>query len=118
MPSPTVEEVETRLETVQCAICKGSSFGVDRRFMQTDGEWRGICKKCHYSFPIYTDMEFYHAHTTGYPLPAQGDVLSDLQSPRREPQFSCHHVRPGIHLFPDLYGLPENLPGAFLPGSL
>ena len=59
MPSPTIEEVETRLETVQCPICKESSFGVDRRFMQSDGEWRGVCKKCRYSFPIYTDMEFY-----------------------------------------------------------
>jgi RNase P subunit RPR2 len=59
MPSPTVEEVETRLETVQCAICKGSSFGIDQRFTQADGEWRGVCKKCYYSFPIYTDMEFY-----------------------------------------------------------
>jgi hypothetical protein len=59
MPSPTVKEVETRLETVQCAICKGSSFGIDQRFTQADGEWRGVCKKCYYSFPVYTDMEFY-----------------------------------------------------------
>jgi DNA-directed RNA polymerase subunit M/transcription elongation factor TFIIS len=59
MPNPTVKEVETRLETIQCAICKGSSFGIDQRFMQADGEWRGVCKKCYYSFPIYTDMEFY-----------------------------------------------------------
>ena len=59
MPNPTVKEVETRLATVQCAICKGSSFGIDERFMQADGEWRGICRKCYYTFPIYTDMEFY-----------------------------------------------------------
>jgi uncharacterized protein YbaR (Trm112 family) len=59
MPNPTVKEVETRLETVQCAICKGSSFGIDERSMQADGEWRGICRKCYYTFPIYTDMEFY-----------------------------------------------------------
>jgi uncharacterized protein YbaR (Trm112 family) len=59
MPNPTVKEVETRLGTVQCAICKGSSFGIDERFMQADGEWRGICRKCYYTFPIYTDMEFY-----------------------------------------------------------
>ena len=59
MPSITVKEVEARLESVHCAICKGSSFGVDQRFMQADGEWRGVCKKCYYSFPIYTDMEFY-----------------------------------------------------------
>ncbi|MDP1769231.1 MAG: hypothetical protein Q8L74_10575 [Nitrospirota bacterium] len=59
MPNLTVKEVESRLETVQCAICKESRFGVDQRFMQADGEWRGVCKKCYYSFPIYTDMEFY-----------------------------------------------------------
>ncbi|HET9846222.1 MAG TPA: hypothetical protein VFQ02_10735 [Nitrospira sp.] len=59
MPPPTVQEVEDRLTSVQCAVCKGSSFGIDQRFMQADGEWRGICKKCFYSFPVYTDMEFY-----------------------------------------------------------
>ena len=59
MPAPSVQEVEARLATVQCAVCKGSSFGIDQRFMQADGEWRGVCKKCFYSFPIYTDMEFY-----------------------------------------------------------
>jgi hypothetical protein len=59
MPAPTVQEVEDRLASVQCAVCKGSSFGIDQRFMQADGEWRGICKKCFYSFPVYTDMEFY-----------------------------------------------------------
>jgi hypothetical protein len=59
MPSITVKEVEARLESVHCAICKGSSFGIDQRFSQSDGEWRGVCKKCYYSFPVYTDMEFY-----------------------------------------------------------
>ena len=59
MPALTVQEVEHRLADVKCAICKQSSFGIDQRFMQADGEWRGVCKKCFYSFPIYTDMEFY-----------------------------------------------------------
>jgi len=59
MAALTVQEVEARLTTVKCAICKGSSFGIDQRFMQGDGEWRGVCKKCFYSFPVYTDMEFY-----------------------------------------------------------
>jgi hypothetical protein len=59
MPNLSVPDVESRLSTVQCAICKGSSFGIDQRFMQSDGEWRGVCKKCFYSFPVYTDMEFY-----------------------------------------------------------
>jgi RNase P subunit RPR2 len=85
MPSPTVEEVETRLETVQCAICKGSSFGIDQRFTQADGEWRGVCKKCYYSFPIYTDMEFY--------LRTQPDI------PYRLKEMSCPTCnRQGVNL--------------------
>ena len=60
MPGPSVQEVEQRLGTVKCAICKGSSFGIDQRFMQADGEWRGVCKKCFYSFPLYTDMACNH----------------------------------------------------------
>lgn len=75
MPRPTVQEVEARLTTVKCAICKESSFGIDQRFMQADGEWRGVCKKCYYSFPIYTDMEFY--------LRTQPDV------PYRLKEISC-----------------------------
>ena len=31
MPLPTVQEVEGRLASVQCAVCKGSSFGIDQR---------------------------------------------------------------------------------------
>jgi len=69
-------------------------------------------------FPHLHGYGILPAHTTGYPLQAQGDVLSDLQSPRRKPQFSCHHVSPGVHLFPDLYLVPENIPGALLSGSL
>lgn len=53
------EEVERRLTSVHCAICKGDQFGIDRRFMQSDGQWRAVCKKCFYNFPVYTDMEFY-----------------------------------------------------------
>jgi len=34
------------------------------------------------------------AHTAGYPLPTQRDVLSNLQYARREPQLSHYHVRP------------------------
>lgn len=59
MPGLAPEEVEQRLTSVQCAICKGDRFGIDRRFMQPDGEWRGVCMKCRYSFPVYTDMDFY-----------------------------------------------------------
>ena len=75
MPNLSVADVEARLSTVHCAICKGSSFGIDQRFMQSDGEWRGVCKKCYYSFPIYTDMEFY--------LRTQPDV------PYRLKEISC-----------------------------
>ena len=59
MVTITQQEVERRLTTVQCAICKQSSFAIDERSMGTDGDWRGICKKCFYTFPLYTDMEFY-----------------------------------------------------------
>ena len=75
MPRPTVQEVESRLSTVKCAICKKNAFGIDQRFMQADGEWRGVCKGCYYSFPIYTDMEFY--------LRTQPDV------PYRLKEISC-----------------------------
>ena len=32
---------------------------VDRRTVQPDGECRGMCVNCRYSFPIHTDMDFY-----------------------------------------------------------
>ena len=55
----TVEQVESRLRQVRCAICKANEFSIDRRSMQPDGEWRAACNKCRYSFPVHTDMEFY-----------------------------------------------------------
>lgn len=54
-----IDQIENRLSTVQCAICKTNTFGIDRRTLQSDGECRGVCLKCRYSFPVYTDMEFY-----------------------------------------------------------
>ncbi len=54
-----VEQVEARLRNVKCAVCKQSEFGIDRRTMQPDGEWKGVCLKCRYSFPVHTDMDFY-----------------------------------------------------------
>lgn len=54
-----LEQVEKRLSSVHCAICKTNTFGIDRRTLQADGECRGVCLKCRYSFPVYTDMEFY-----------------------------------------------------------
>jgi len=59
MRQMTVEQVESRLSTIQCPICKASSFSIDRRSMQPDGEWKAGCMKCRYSFPVHTDMEFY-----------------------------------------------------------
>lgn len=59
MGTVSVEQVESRLGNLRCAICKTSDFGIDRRTMQPDGEWKGVCKKCRYNFPLYTDMEFY-----------------------------------------------------------
>jgi uncharacterized protein YbaR (Trm112 family) len=57
--SLTVEQVETRLSAVRCAICKGNTFTIDRRSIQPDGEWKGACLNCRYTFPVHTDMDFY-----------------------------------------------------------
>ena len=59
MAGPSPELVASRLSSVRCAICKTSEFTIDPRSMKPDGEWKGACKKCHYSFPVHTDMEFY-----------------------------------------------------------
>ncbi len=59
MGTVTVEHVESRLSDLRCAVCKTTEFGIDRRTMQPDGEWKGVCKKCRYNFPLYTDMDFY-----------------------------------------------------------
>jgi len=59
MTTLTVKEVEARLTQVKCAICKKSRFGIDSRSMKEDGDWKGLCLDCFYSFPVYTDMEFY-----------------------------------------------------------
>jgi uncharacterized protein YbaR (Trm112 family) len=55
----TIEQVEARLTSVHCAICKRNSFSIDRRSAQADGEWKGACTHCRYTFPVHTDMEFY-----------------------------------------------------------
>lgn len=54
-----VEQVESRLCSVRCAVCKNDSFVIDRRTMQPDGEWKGVCLTCRYTFPVHTDMGFY-----------------------------------------------------------
>ena len=71
-----VKQVEERLGQVKCAICKLSQFGIDSRTVTGDGNWKGICRSCYYTFPVYTDMEFY--------LRTQPDVpyrLRDLSCP-------------------------------------
>lgn len=56
----TIQEVEQRLGQVKCAVCKSNRFGIDSRTVKKDdGEWKGICRQCFYSFPVHTDMEFY-----------------------------------------------------------
>lgn len=55
----TVEQVEERLRGVRCAICKTNTFSIDRRTMQSDGDWKGACVQCRYTFPVHTDMAFY-----------------------------------------------------------
>ena len=79
MASPTVEQVESRLSAVRCAICKTNSFMVDRRTMQPDGEWKGACLKCRYTFPVHTDMEFYQRTQPDIP-----HLLKSIPCP------SCH----------------------------
>lgn len=77
---PDIEEVEKRLQEVRCAICKTNNFGIDRRTIQPDGECRAMCLKCRYTFPVYTDMDFY--------LRTQPDVpyrLKDISCP------TCQH---------------------------
>lgn len=59
MATVTVEQVESRLGGVRCAVCKASEFGIDRRSATPDGEWKGVCLKCRYTFPVYADMDFY-----------------------------------------------------------
>ena len=71
----TIQWVENRLGQVQCAICKSSQFGIDSRTVKEDGDWKAICRACYYTFPVYTDMEFY--------LRTQPDV------PYRLKEISC-----------------------------
>ena len=59
MTTLSVEEVESRLSEVRCAICKTNAFAIDRRSMQPDGAWKGVCLKCRYLFPVHMDMEWY-----------------------------------------------------------
>ncbi|HEX2055511.1 MAG TPA: hypothetical protein VHF07_03395 [Nitrospiraceae bacterium] len=59
MASLSLEEVEGRLQEARCAICKANTFAIDRRTVQPDGECRAMCLKCRYTFPVYTDMDFY-----------------------------------------------------------
>ncbi|TAJ24098.1 MAG: hypothetical protein EPO64_09950 [Nitrospirae bacterium] len=76
----TVEQIESRLSAVHCAICKTSAFTIDRRTMQSDGDWKGACLKCRYSFPVYTDMEFYQRTQPDIPY-----RLKDITCP------ACEH---------------------------
>ncbi|ULA69375.1 MAG: hypothetical protein LZF62_430046 [Nitrospira sp.] len=75
-----IDQIEKRLSTVQCAICKTNTFGIDRRTLQSDGECRGVCLKCRYSFPVYTDMEFY--------MRTQPDIPYRLKEISCQ---NCHH---------------------------
>ena len=59
MPGISPEQVEGRLTTVRCAVCKHSAFMIDRRSLKPDGEWKGACLTCRYTFPVHTDMDFY-----------------------------------------------------------
>ncbi len=80
MISLSINEVESRLGEVNCAICKGNRFGIDSRTVAAgDGEWKAICRDCYYTFPVHTDMEFY--------LQTQPDV------PYRLKEIACRSCR-------------------------
>ena len=72
MAAISVEQVESRLSGVRCAICKTNGFMIDRRTMRPDGEWNGACLKCHYTFPVHTDMEFYQRTQPDIPYLLKG----------------------------------------------
>lgn len=72
MASVSIEQIESRLSAVRCAICKANQFGVDRRTMQPDGECKGVCLACRYSFPVHTDMEFYRRTQPDIPYVMKG----------------------------------------------
>jgi len=59
MAGPSPEHVALRLSGVRCAVCKTSDFTIDPRSLTPDGDWRGVCLKCRYTFPVHTDMELY-----------------------------------------------------------
>ena len=75
----SIQQVEERLGEVKCAICKGNRFGIDSRTVKEDGDWKAICRDCFYTFPVYTDMEFY--------LQTQPDV------PYRLKEVACQSCR-------------------------
>ena len=81
----TVQEVETRLQAVRCAVCKGNAFRIDPRTSRTVGEWKGVCTGCRYTFPVHTDMEFYQQTQ-----PDLRYLLKDIAC------VSCH--TPGVRL--------------------
>ena len=85
MSSLTAEQVESRLRAVHCPICKANQFSIDRRSMQPDGDWKGMCAACRYSFPIHTDMEFYQRTQPDIPY-----VLKTIPCP------TCRSA--GVHL--------------------
>ncbi|RMH06871.1 MAG: hypothetical protein D6704_06220 [Nitrospirae bacterium] len=73
----SVKQVEDRLGQVTCAVCRSNQFGIDSRTVNEEGEWKGICRSCFYTFPVHTDMDFY--------LRTQPDIpyrLQDIACPR------------------------------------
>ena len=85
----TPEQVESRLSTIRCPICKANSFSIDRRSMQPDGEWKAGCMKCRYSFPVHTDMEFYERTQPDISL----TTLNTIPGPMRKTGSDRSHFR-------------------------
>jgi hypothetical protein len=90
MTTLSVEEVESRLSEVRCAICQTHAFAIDRRSMQPDGAWKAVCEKCRYLFPVHTDMEWYQR--TQPDVPYLLKTIPCLTCERRGVKLDCRIV--------------------------
>ena len=103
----SLEDAEKRLQTVNCAVCKTNTFAIDRRFVQADGECRGICLKCRYNFPIYTDMDFYRRTQPDIPYRLREIPCPTCKQRWGRAGLSHHNVGPGSDLLCDMQVMPS-----------
>lgn len=93
MPRIALEDVEQRLSSVHCAICKASTFGIDRRTLQSDGECRGVLEVS-VQFPCLYGYGVLSANSAGRPLSIERYLLLKLSASWRVAQLPHHHVGP------------------------